>query len=87
MHDRIGDLAPGSVAADGDDGGRTVVERPPRERCLVSGARRSTKRCVADTDVRECASNGGFGARAAPASRGWIQNDANALGNVSSREW
>jgi len=87
MHDRIGDLAPGSVAADGDDGGRTVVERPTRKRCLVSGARRSTKRCVADTDVRECASNGGFGARAAPASRGWIQNDANALGNVSSREW
>lgn len=87
MHDRIGNLAPGSVAADGDDRRCTVVERAARERGFVSRARRPIKCRVADADVREGASDAGFGACAAPAPRGRIQDDANALGNVSSREW
>jgi hypothetical protein len=85
MHDRVGNIAPGSVAANSDDRRCTVVERASSEEGFVSRSSRSVKRRIGDTDVREGASDDRFDARATSASRGRIQNDANALGNAVSR--
>ena len=84
MHHRIGNIAPCSVTADGDDRRRTVVEGASSEERFVTRARRALKRGFADADVRERASDGGLDARATSAPRGWIQNDANTLGNAGS---
>jgi len=84
MHHRIGNIAPGSVTADGDDRRRTVVERATSEERFVTRSRRALKRSIADADVRERASDGGFDARPSSAPRGWIQDDANALGDAGS---
>jgi hypothetical protein len=85
MHDRVGNIAPGSVAANGDDRRCTVVERASSEKGFVSRSSRSVKRGIGDANGRERPSDSGFDARAPSTTRGRIQNDANALGNSGSR--
>ena len=85
MHDRVGNVAPGSVAANGDDRRCALLERVTRQQGFITRSPRLSKGRIGDTDVGEGASDSGFDARAPSPTRGRIQNDANALGNAGSR--
>ena len=81
MQNRVSDVAPGSVAANGDDRGRSGVEGTPREDRLVARSRRSLKPRIADADRGEGAPDCPFDACTASTARGRVQYDANEFRN------
>src|SRR6266542_847125 len=74
IEDRVGDVAPRSVAAEGDEGVESVVERARYDGALVtSGTRRSE---LPRAGFGEKRLDSGYDARTPPPSGGGIRDDA-----------